>query len=114
MRGPRLRRLQRRRRDGQPNDEFAPPAETVAVRFNRAAMHGDKTLYQRQADAEPAHRALQRRIDLHEHVEDPGKLLRGDADAVVANADHGLTAVALDDQLDPPSVLRELASVVQQ
>ena len=47
-------------------------------------------LHQRQADAQPVARALERRVDLREHVEDARQVVGGDADAVVAHADHDL------------------------
>jgi hypothetical protein len=46
--------------------------------------------------AQAAHRALQRGVDLHEHVEDGGEVISGDPDAAVAHPDDGMLPVALD------------------
>ena len=54
----------------------------------RAAVHLDQPLHQRQADAQPALRALQGAVDLGEHLEDAGQHLGRDADAGVPDPDH--------------------------
>ena len=41
----------------------------------------------------PPARALERAVDLREHVEDARQLVGGDADAVVVHADDGLVAL---------------------
>ena len=53
----------------QPDDELAPPAGAVAAGLDGAAVHLDQPLDQRQADAQPALRPLQRRRHLREHLE---------------------------------------------
>jgi hypothetical protein len=57
--------------------------------LHRAFVHLHHGFHQRQADAQPAYRALQRRIDLHEYPEDTGKLVGWDADAGVSHSDDG-------------------------
>ena len=112
--GCRERRLRRFSRDRQAHDELAAAARPVAVRFDGAAVHLHQRLHQRQADAQPVARALQRRIDLREHVEDARQFVGRDADAVVPHSDHGLPAFLLDGQPDVPAPVGELAGVVQQ
>ena len=56
-------------------------------RFDAAAMHIDKILDQRQADAEPALALHRRMIALHEQLEDVRQYLGRDANAVIARSD---------------------------
>ena len=57
-RGRRARSLATGRR--QPHDELAAPPRPLALRVDAAAVHLDEPLDQRQADAQPALRALER------------------------------------------------------
>ena len=100
--------------DRQAHDELAALARAVALRLDGAAVHLDQPLHQRQADAQPALRALQRPVHLGEHVEDAGQHLGRDADAGVPDPDHRLLAVPLDGEPDAPAALGVLGGVVQQ
>ena len=51
-------------------------------------MHLDDQASQREADAQSAARFFHRRVGLFEQLEDTLDLLRGQADARVANAKH--------------------------
>ena len=50
----------------------------------RAAVQLDQAPRERQADAKSAAGAVERMVDLHEHVEDARELGRLDADARIA------------------------------
>ena len=66
----------------------------------RAAVQLDDAPDQREADAESAARALERRVDLREHLEDLVGCSGGEADAAVDDRDLDARAVALDVELD--------------
>jgi hypothetical protein len=53
-------------------------------------MQLSQCLDERQAYAEPGPRALERPIDLREHVENALELIASDADAGIAHADDHL------------------------
>ena len=78
-------------------------------------MHLHQPLHQRQADAEPALRPLERAIDLREHVEDALELVGRDAAPGVLDRHHDVavphrSAVT---EIVPPG-RRVLAAVVEQ
>ena len=81
---------------------------------DRAAVHFDDPLHEREADAEAAARAPAGAIGLAEHVEHPRQHLRVDAHAGVRDADHGLVAVAAEGDRDRLARLAVLCAVVQQ
>ena len=116
----RSRRARRRfHHDRQPDDELAALADTGTADFQRAAVHLRQRLRERQADAEPGRRPLQRGVDLREHLEDPSELIGGDADAGVPHPyDSALIAFrafsALRGEPDAPAAVGELAGVVQE
>jgi hypothetical protein len=64
------------------------------VHLHRSVVHLHQCPDQRQSDAQPIARTLQRRIDLREHFKEAGLIVRGNADAGVAYADHRLVAFA--------------------
>src|SRR5438552_15170977 len=71
---------------GQADDEFAPLVEAGAVGLDAAAVHFHETAHQRQADAEPPLRMVQRAIDLREEIEDRGNNLSNDDNVLIAYA----------------------------
>ena len=54
-------------------------------------------------DPETALGTVERMVDLGEEVKDGRELLSGDADAIVADAEYGLTAGTSEFDIDPPS-----------
>ena len=103
------------------DDERAPVACAVALGSNRAAMHLGQRFGECEANAQPALRALERRLELAEHVEDGFQLVRRDADAAVADTDDdfagrdpvGRSRTRFGTQLDPPIDRREFRRVVE-
>ena len=65
---------------------------------DRAAVHVDHSLDERQANAQTAMRTLERAIDLREHVEDAIEHLSRNADPVIDDADHYAAGVPFDDE----------------
>ena len=100
--------------DGQPHDELRPLARPLASGLDPAAVHLHQPLHQRQTDAQPALRLLQRPVHLGEHLEDAGQLVGGDADAGVPDRHHDVAALPLGGQPDAPAPLAVLGGVVQQ
>ena len=74
--------------------ELAAEAQPIAVRGDRAAVHFDDALDERQPDAEAAARSAAGAIGLAEHVEHARQHLRMNADAGVADAHDGVAALA--------------------
>ena len=104
----------RRRRQRQANDELAALADAGAVRADPAAVHLDQRLRQRQADAQAALRAVERRLRPGRTSRRCGQLRGGDADAGVAHAHHRVAALALDRERDPAAARRVLGGVDEQ
>jgi hypothetical protein len=77
-------------------------------------VHLHQSLHQRQADSEPALRAVERPFALGEEVEGRGEHLGRDAHAVVLDRDAQLGAVAPAGEDDASAARRELGRVVQQ
>src|SRR5690606_18167587 len=84
-----------------------------AVHLYDAAVHFHQLPYQGQADAQPAARALERAVGLHEQLEDLARLRLVEADAAVADTDVDLVADAGLEH-DPAARVRVLRGVVQQ
>jgi hypothetical protein len=82
------------------------------VRLDGAAVHLDEGTHERQPDAEPALRALERSVHLREHLEDVRQRRRRDADSTIAHAHDRAFAVTLGAEPDPPA-FRVLRGVVQ-
>jgi hypothetical protein len=74
--------------------EAAAGTQPRAVRADAAAVQFHQALRQRQADAQAALGALQRRLLLREHREHVLQRLRAHADAGVRDAEHDLVAGA--------------------
>ena len=110
----RCNHVQRLGHNRQTDDELAAPARAVAVDVHRPAVHLHERLHQRQTDAQPVTRSLQRRIELREHVEDPGDVFPRDADAVVPHFEYRLTVLRLDRQDDMPALIGKLRGVAQE
>ena len=108
------RKLGRRGGQRQPHDELAAAAGAGAVGGDAPAVQLDEPARQRQPDAEPALRALQRRRDLREHLEHRRQVLRLDADAVVGHRDPQLSAGHRRLQRDAAAARRVLGRVVEQ
>ena len=98
----------------QTHNELTALTDTRAAGFDCAAVHFHQILDQGQTEPQPAARALQRRIDLREHLEDSAKLVGGDADARVPDSDDRLLAFLLDREPDATALVGELAGVVQE
>src|SRR5690606_21317098 len=109
--GPRLRRGHAAGR--QPYAELGALAGAFAVHLYDAAVHFHQLPYQGQADAQPAARALERAVGLHEQLEDLARLRLVEADAAVADTDVDLVADAGLEH-DPAAWVRVLRGVVQQ
>src|SRR5688572_31728591 len=77
----------------QSHRELAPLAGASARHLDGSPVHLHEAANQREPDAESTLRAVERRIDLREHVEDSRQHLAPDADAAVADADADLRAV---------------------
>jgi len=75
-------------------EELAALAEALAARMNGSAVQLDQPSGEREADALPALGAIERRLDLPEHLEDPAEVFLGDADAGVPHAHGDLVAFA--------------------
>ncbi len=106
----------RRRLPGrwQPHHELGAFGGTFAVRLDRAGVHLDESLDQRQADAEPTLGTLEGVVDLHEHVEYTREHFLRDADSVVDDSDdHGIIRL-LGFDLDAATARRVLRGIVQQ
>src|SRR5207247_546471 len=69
-------------------------------RLYRPAVQLDEVAHEREADAEPATRALERAVALHEQVEHAGQQLGPDPCAAVAHAEHRALSLRLDAQHD--------------
>ena len=91
-----------------------PRPGPVAGGLDRAAVHLDQPLHQRQPDAQAALRAVERAIDLREEVEHLGQHLRGNADAGVAHAEHRLLPFPRRGNPDRAALRRVLGGVVEQ
>ena len=88
--------------------------QPLAADRHRAAVQLDQAFDQRQADAQPALRTIERGIDLGEHLEDIGELAGGDADAGILDPDHHLLALRLDLERDRAFRRRVLAGIREQ
>jgi hypothetical protein len=74
----------------------------------------DDPLHDRETDAEPTARAIERAIALREHVEDAPRELARDARAVVAYANEGATAAARRGDVDVTAGIRVAGGVVEE
>ena len=104
--------FRRHRRQG--DDEFGSRARPVAACFDGAAVGFDDALDQGQADSQAAVAAVERGIDLPEHVEDLPEHVPGNAGPVVANADQRPVALAGGGEPDRPLAAGVFGGVVQQ
>ena len=77
------------------DDELASQARPRAVRLDTAAVHLDEPAHDRESDAEPAPRPLQRHVGLDEQVEYVREQLGREADAAVAHANDNFAAERL-------------------
>jgi hypothetical protein len=113
--GARHRRVGRpalRRDEGQPNDE-ARAAPGLVPRLDAAAVELDEMTNQREADAEAAFRPGERRVGLHEQLEDRLDLVGGNADAVVGDDEDGVLALDAEREPDRPVDRRIFRRVVE-
>ena len=107
-----LRGGQRRQR--QAHREHAARIRAATLGGHAAAMHLDQAPHQRQADAEPALRAVDGAADLAEHLEHAGQCIAGDPDPGVADHHHGLFSFTPHRQPDAAARRRVLGGVVEQ
>ena len=77
-------------------------------------MELGQAAHERETDAQAFLDALGKPVRLREKLEDAAPHLRPDPDAVVADADHGLLAVARDREVDRPGARRVLGRVAQE
>src|SRR5262249_10354871 len=96
----------------QMNGDLAAMAETVALRLDTSSVQRDDALDQRQPDTQ-AGAAAGAAIDLHERLEHMLQHVGRDADAVIADTNHGL-AVFPDRNIDPAARLAVAAPIRQQ
>ena len=82
------------RQGRQADDEFAALVGPLATGLDGAAVQLDEAPHQRQADAQAPLRSRDGTVGLGEQVEDVRQQLPFDADAVVANPQHGLLTFA--------------------
>src|SRR5256714_2650953 len=103
-------------RQRQPHDELAARAGAVASCLDRAAVQLDETAHQREPNAQTALGAVERGVPLHEDIEHAREGVRGDAVAVIADADPDLLLPVIQRGVHPdvPTVGRELDGVVHQ
>ena len=99
---------------GQPDGERAALVPPGALGRDRAAVHLDQPLDQRQPDAEAAGGPLDAPVHLGEHVEDAAQRLGRDADPVVADGDDDLLAAPLGGEPDVPAARGVLGAVGEQ
>ena len=92
---------ERRRGVGQPDGERRTCAEPVAPRRDVAAVKLDERLHERQAQAQPALAAFERRLRLHERLKQTGDQLRRHPDARVGDADEGFVRRGVVPDPDP-------------
>ena len=97
-----LRRRNCACRSGSRTTNSLPRPQPVAVGLDRAAVHLDEVLHQRQADAQPALRPCGRRGPPGRTARRlRGSMSRGDADARVPDPEHRLAPLPLRGQPDP-------------
>ncbi len=77
-------------------------------------MHFHQTLGKRQADADPADRALRATADLREDFKDPGEIARWNANPIVPDRHDDVCAMPFGDELNATSRRSELGGVAQQ
>src|SRR5690606_3651002 len=94
--------------------ERASPSETLAMGLDAAAVHLDERFHEREAEAEAAAVALQRTVDLLEHLENALELLGRNADPVVAHGDHDVPFAELRAEPHVAAGGRVLRGVAQQ
>src|SRR5687768_18103606 len=97
---------------GKSNDEFGPPAQTIARRRDAAAVLFNKVLNQGKTDSQPAYPPFKRSIRLNEDIENVRELCRVDTDARVADPYDRLIFMILDGDVNASTLIRELATVV--
>ena len=102
------------RQGGQADDELAALVGAVAVRLDAAAVHLDQPAHQRQADAQPALRAVERAVDLGEQVEDARQHLGGMPMPVSRTRMTASSSSALHREGDRAAFLGVLGGVVEQ
>jgi len=69
------------------NEDFAAAIEAIAARLDGAAVQLDQPTCECEPNAQPGVGALQRPVDLREHVEDRALHFRCDADAIVGDGE---------------------------
>ena len=101
-------------RERQAHPELAAAPRSIAVDLDRAAVQMNQAAHQRQADAQTAFGALQRRGRLRKHLENLLEHLRRDTDPVVGDRDHGLIRFDSHAYLDCAARIGVLDGVAQQ
>ena len=100
--------------DGKAHLELAAESASLALCGDRSAVQLHQASDERQADAQPASRALALIIHLREHLENAVELIGGHADAAVPHHDDDLVALTLGREPDSSSRLGVLTGVVEQ
>jgi len=85
------------------DDEGGACSSALALGRHDAAVKVDEPLYEGQADAEPAGRAVRRGLALKEQVEDAREIVRLDSPAVVGDLEHRLGRFTRDAHADVPA-----------
>ena len=102
------------RLERKPDEELGAEPRAVAPRFDDAAVHVGEPRDEREANAQAAFGTIERRVRLHEKVEDTRQHVGADADARVPHADDRVWTLALDGDGDTASRRRVLRRVAQQ
>ena len=98
----------------QPEDEFAAATAPLAGSRNDASVHLDERLDDRQSDAEPPLRPIDRGVGLSEEIEDPAERLGRNPDALVDDADDHVVVLAVPDDGDRPPFLAVFGGVAHE
>jgi hypothetical protein len=94
LRSRRFRRGRCRLVDRQSHDELAAFTGPRTACLDAAVMQAHEALDERQPDAEPALRAIERATDLRKHVEHALELVGWNTDAGIAHADDDCAPVS--------------------
>ena len=98
----------------QVDDELASGAEARTSGFDPAAVNGDQTANQGQADAKASLAATTRSVDLSKHVEHRCELGGRNTDAVIANGDDRALAFLSNGEPDVTAGICVLCGVGEQ
>src|SRR6185369_5714480 len=96
------------------DDEFAALADAFAAGFDPAAMLVDEPPDQRESNPESALRALERAVDLIEHLEEARQRVLRHADTGILHPYHHTIVLPLGGEPDVAAARGVLRGVVEQ